>query len=661
MRAKIFSLLILLIFGICEAKPPALTPRDTKTKVEEILKAHVSHQSLTPELIKRTLANYIDELDPSKTYFIEEEIQTWINPSDALLKEILQAFKKEDFTAYEKIHDVVDKAIARRNELEKKINHKNLPKNPKPFDIEETKWATSSKELLERLTQIRALQLEAASKLKKENQEQFLQKLNKRRLSREAEITSPSSEVRKQISLAFVLKATSSALDSQTHYFTPSEANQFMMQVQQRLFGIGAQLRDDLNGFSIVRLLDGGPAISGNKIRVGDRIIGVDHQSVVGMDITEAVELIRGPQGTSVHLTLVRESTVDSGKQEETLEIDIVRGEVILTESRFDSSYQPFGDGIIAHLSLYSFYQDAHNSSASDLKKAIEKLKAEHKIQGIILDLRNNSGGLLSQAVSVTGLFIKKGIVASVKDNSGEIQHLRNIDGNPIWNGPLLVLTNKASASASEIVAQTLRDYGRALVVGDARTFGKGSFQTFTLDTASNGKVNPKGEYKVTRGRYYTVSGKSPQLTGVQADIVIPGLFSELNYGEAFTKFPLENDNIPPNFEDHLADIPQKHRDQVSKIYKNNLQPILHTYDPYLEKLRKNAEQRIQLNPNYQNFLKEIKNKDSNSDTSLFFGQSDLQLMETFNVMKDLLFFIQSDQTKISDPNQKKSTPLIGR
>ncbi|NNM44271.1 MAG: PDZ domain-containing protein [Chlamydiae bacterium] len=656
MRFRIIPLIFLLIFGICEAKPPALTPKDTRVKIEEILKAHVSHQSLTTDLIQRTLSNYIDELDPSKTYFIESELEAWLKPSDQLLQETLQGFKKEDFTVYEKIHAVLDRAILRRSELEKNIDLENLPKNPQPFDVEDLKWTATQEELQERLTQIKALQLEAAAKIKEENREQFLQKLNKRRLSREADLTSSAPDIKKQIILSFVLKATSSALDSQTHYFTPSEANQFMMQVQQRLFGIGAQLRDDLNGFSIVRLLDGGPAISGNKIRVGDRIIGVDHQPVVGMDITEAVELIRGPQGTPVHLTLVRENTTDNGKQEEILEIDIIRGEVILTESRFDSSYQPFGDGIIAHLTLYSFYQDAQNSSASDLRKAIERLQAEHKIKGVILDLRNNAGGLLTQGVAVTGLFIKKGIVVSIKDNSGQIQHLRNIDEKPIWDGPLVVLTNIGSASASEIVAQTLKDYGRAILVGDQKTFGKGSFQTFTLDTASNGKVNPKGEYKVTRGRYYTVSGKSPQLTGVSTDIVVPGLFSEIEYGEQFTKFPLANDSIPPNFEDNLADIPQGHRDQVMKIYKNNLQPILHTYDSYFENLRINSEQRILLNQNYQNFLKEIKKKDANSEVVDFFGQSDLQLMETFNVMKDLLFLMQTKESQQVDPNRKSAS-----
>ena len=229
---------------------------------------------------------------------------------------------------------------------------------------------------------------------------------------------------------------------------------------------------------------------------------------------------------------------------------------MVLKETRYETNYEPFGDGVIAYLRLYSFYQDPDSSSSSDLAKEIKKLKDSHKIKGIILDLRYNSGGMLSQAVEVTGLFITKGIIVSIKDDAGNVQHLRELDGKTAWDGPLMVLINRASASASEIVAQTLQDYGRALVVGDDHSYGKGSFQTFTLSSAKNGSVNPQGEYKVTRGRYYTVSGKSPQLHGVISDVLVPGPFSEMEIGEQYAKYPLEGDQIKENFNDDLSDIP---------------------------------------------------------------------------------------------------------
>jgi carboxyl-terminal processing protease len=642
LRRWIASLLtVLSLFCSLEAKPPELSAKDARTKIEEILKAHVSHQKLTEEIVSRAIQNYIDELDPSKTYFLDSDIKKWTKPSPELLTQTLEGYKKEDFSLFEEIHKAMLLAIARRAELEKQIENAPLIKNVQASEFKDFKWVKTTDELAERLLKIKSLQLQTAEKFIPETKEQFFQRLSKRRLNRETELAGNSNAERKQLVLSYVLKATSSALDSQTIYFTPSEANQFMIQVQQKLFGIGAQLRDDLNGFSIVRIVEGSPASQTNKLKVGDRIVAVDQEPIVGMEITEAVELIRGPQGSIVILTVLRETKESDRSKEEKLDIEIVRGEIVLKESRLETSYEPYGDGIIGVLHLYSFYQDSNSSSASDIAAAIEKLKSEHRIKGIILDLRNNAGGLLPQAVSVTGLFISKGIVVSVKDNTGQVQHLRNVDNRKIWDGPLIVLTARTSASAAEIVAQTLQDYGRAIVIGDPETFGKGTFQTFTLESANFGKVNPKGEYKVTRGRYYTVSGKSPQLVGVKADIVVPGIYSQMEIGEKYSKFPVETDEIAPNFDDELTDVPFTHRSHLKKVYKTNMQTVMTTYQPYLEVLKKNSSERIAQNKNYQNLLKELEKKDEFIDSADFFGQNDLQLIETGNIMKDLIYFME--------------------
>lgn len=643
--------LVLLFSLTSAAKPPQLSPRDTRVKIEEILKAHVSHHELTPELISRAFNNYLEEIDPGKTYFIKEEVEFWTNPSEALLMETLSNIKKENFVNFEAIHEAILPAIERRNALEKRIADASLPKDVKASDFKDLAWAESEEALTQRILAIRSLQIDAAEKLDQEIKNQFMLRLEKRRLKHEEELITESPKQRQKLVLAFVLKSVSHALDSQTAYFTPAEANQFMIQVQQRLFGIGAQLRDDLNGFTIVRLLDGGPAKDGNAMKVNDKIIAVNNEPVVGMDIIEAVELIRGPKGTPVTLTVLREYGEDEAKREEKLDIKITRGEVVLTETRLEKSYEPFGDGVIGILHLYSFYQDSTTSSTGDLREAIAELKRAHNLKGIILDLRDNAGGLLPQAVSVTGLFIKKGIVVSVKDNTGQVQHLRNIDDKMAWEGPLLVLTNKTSASAAEIVAQTLQDYGRAIVVGDETTYGKGTFQTFTLESANYGKINPKGEFKVTRGRYYTVSGKSPQLVGVHPDIVVPGIYSELEIGEKFSKYPLGTEQIPANFEDDLSDVPSSHRTQIVRLYKFNLQPIMHTYTFYLDILKKNSSLRIEQNKNYQNFIKEISKKDLSSEKVENFGLSDLQLTEASNILKDLILLMQEGQPAAIEPS----------
>lgn len=650
MQRKPFILSILFFcFSIAfcpipsEAKLPELTPKSTTAKIDEIMKAHATYKKLTPELIKRTLLNYLNELDPVKTYFIESDIHQWLEPSDQLLDSILSDFNKSDFHTFTDIQNVMVKAIERRHLLDKEIDIANLPKNVKAKEFKDMKWATSERDLVDRLIRIKALQIETASKLNEETKEKSLQRMAKRQAKFEDEILNTDPTQKERFMLSNVLKAVAASLDAHTNYLTPDEATQFTINVQQRLFGIGAQLRDDLNGFTIVKMIEGGPAAESKELKLKDRIIAVNGEPVVGMDITDAVELIRGDENTPVTLTIIRETGEGADKKEEKLDFILKRAEVVLKETRYDSSFEAYGDGVIGYLKLFSFYQDSDSSSADDLAKAIKAMKEKNNLKGIVFDLRYNSGGILSQAVSVTGLFITKGTVVSIKDDEGNIQHLRELEEKVIWDGPLIVLTNRASASASEIVAQTLQDYGRALIIGDDHTFGKGSFQTFTLNTTSkNESVNPQGEYKVTRGRYYTVSGKTPQLTGVIADIDVPGALSQSEIGEKFNKYPLENDSISPNYDDDLSDIPFYQRDKIKSLYKFDLQKRLHTYEKYLPQLKANSIQRIESNKNYQEFLKSIKeSEDTDIEDELdeHKRKADFQLDETYNIMRDLLYF----------------------
>ncbi len=645
-KMALFGHFLLIITLLCSATQPNLSPKETRIKIEEILAAHVNSPQIDEHLLKKAYENYLDEIDGTKTYLLASEIASWQQPSSEALTTAVKALKHEDFSHFMAIRDLMKEAIIRRARLEELVDEKTakgeLPVGVKPtdFDLKTLKWTVSEEELLQRLLTIRALQLETTEKLGDDVKTHFLARMQKRRLKREEDFLLSGKNGDKH-NLALTLKSIASALDSQTAYFTPHEANQFMIQVQQRLFGIGASLRDDLTGFTMVQLIDGSPAAKSGKLQPMDKIIAVGGEPVVGMEIAEAVELIRGAEGTPVNLTILRESSADGKKSEEKLDVEIIRGEIVLKESRFEVNFEPFGDGIVAHLHLHSFYQDQNSSSAADLREAIETLKKEHIIKGILLDLRNNGGGLLSQAVEVTGLFIKKGVVVSVKDNTGRVQHLRNTTSNPVWTGPLLVLINRGSASASEIVAGTLQDYGRSLVIGDASSYGKGSFQTFTLESSQFGKIDSKGEYKVSRGRYYTVSGKSPQLTGVKADIVIPGILANLEVGEEFSKYPLSSDALHPNFEDDLSDIPLISRGQVRRMYKFDLQPILTNYKNLLPKLKKNSELRIENNGSYKTFIKMIAKEDFDSEGLAKFTQNDLQYTEAMHALKDLILFTE--------------------
>lgn len=660
-KLMILMLMISSVFAI-DAKPPEITPPETAQKIQEMMKGHASYKELTPFLVKRILLNFLDELDPNKSYFIESDIHQWLEPSDELVDSTLKGMQQGNFQTFDNIYAALGKTVVRREELDKKIDLKNLPKHVKAEEFKDMKWCKDEHELLERLKRIKALQVDAAAKLKEHDREKTFQRIEKRQRIFEEEILEKDPIQRQKRILSYVLKATAAALDAHTAYFTPDEAAQFMIGVQQRLFGIGAQLRDDINGFTVIKIIEGGPAAEGKILKVKDRIIAINGEPVVGMDIIDAVDLIRGEENTPVVITVIRETKnkdTDTST-EETLDIKIIRKEVRLKETRFETSLENYGDGAIGYLKLYSFYQDPETSSVDDLSKAITEMKKNANVKAMVLDLRYNAGGMLSQAVSISGLFITKGIVVSIKDENGVVQHLRHLDEDVAWSGPLVVLINRGSASASEIVAGTLQDYGRALIVGDDHSYGKGSFQTFTLNPSKHDLINPQGEYKITRGRYYTVSGRTPQLTGVYSDITVPGPLSESEIGEKFTKYPLENDSIKPAFDDELDDVPVSQRDNIRLLYKFNLQQKLNTYEKYLPLLISNSAERIKNNKVYQDFLKELKKKDNEpekdvepdedalSDTNI--GKADLQLTETYNIVRDLLYLMLKNSKKIS-PN----------
>ena len=629
-----FSLIIVPI--TLQAHLPELTPEIANKKLSEIITSHAAETELNGILVERALKNYLERLDPTKSYFIASDIAIWTTPSQATLNQLLLDYQNHDYKTFRAINKSMRKAIRRRRKLEKTINLDNLPENVDIKAFRDMDWLATQEELADRISRIWSLQLEAAAEIDGETHEKSLQRIRKPQLKNEEELLNKDPRHEEKLLLSNMLKATASALDSQTAYFTPGEATDFLIAVQQQLLGIGVQLRDDISGFTITRILDGGPAAEQGLLQENDRIVAVNGEPVVGMDIRDGVSLIRGPKGTNVLLTIIRKED----DTQEKLDISVPRDKVILKESRYESAEEPFASGTIAYLRLHSFYQDKESSSAEDLKQAFEELKKDDDIKGLVLDLRYNSGGMLSQAVAVTGLFITKGIVVSIKDNSGKVQHLRDIDGKRMWDGPLVVLVNRGSASASEIVAQTLKDYGRAIIVGDDRTYGKGSFQTFTLNANQEGTVNPEGEYKVTQGRYYTVSGTTPQLTGVASDIVVPGILSESEIGEQFSKYPLPADKISANFEDDLSDIPFLQRSKVRMLYHFDLQPRLNKYTRHLDRLKRNSEKRLASNKNYQAFLEELKKDHSNDreeDKKNSFGKNDLQLHEGYNIMKDLI------------------------
>ncbi len=311
-----------------------------------------------------------------------------------------------------------------------------------------------------------------------------------------------------------------------------------------------------------------------------------------------------------------------------------------MQQDRVKYSWESFGDGILGKIDLPSFYESSDGSSCfSDLRKALHELKSKGSLLGVVLDLRENSGGFLSQAVKVAGLFMSGGVVVVSKYAEGQMQYLRHEDGRIFYQGPLVVLASKASASAAEIVAQALQDYGIAVVVGDERTYGKGTIQYQTVTDKRNSAL-----FKVTVGKYYTVSGRSTQIEGVHADIVVPTNYAPFPIGEKYLLYPLKNDQIDSVFMDPLKDVAPKNKSWMRRNYLPNLQKKLSFWTESLPVLRKNSEYRIQNNPSFVRFLQQIRSEIPD-DVSLS-QDEDLQMAEAVQILQDMVILA----------NQKKKT-----
>lgn len=592
--------------------PPQLAARDVRKICERMLNEHARYKSFDSELAKRSLCCFIDYLDPFKTYLTKEEVGPYLEPSQGLLNEVVAGYQKDVYTVFEKIHALMVEGVKRRARLSRYLD--NLPQIEGSLKGEEA--PLDLKDLIHRLRVVRSMQLAAGAKLTGSIAKDFPRFLEKNRSHFEKEVVGSEVSQRPFVQRTGVIKAIASSLDSQSAYLTPVESKHFLMGMQKKLVGIGVVLRDDLEGLRVTELLQGGPAQREEKLQVDDRIIAVDGKPIIGMHIMDSVEMIRGLRHTPVCLTLMRDTSA--------LEVTLKRDEIVFHEARTNVKEHPFGDGHIAHIRLHTFYHDHDSSTARDIEKALKQSQKNGKLKGVVLDLRGNPGGLLSEAIETAGLFMDRGIVASLKNGNGLVQHLRNLSWEPAYRGPLVVLVDTFSASSSEIVAGALQDYGRALVIGE-RTFGKGTFQLCTI--AGDGRVSPLGEHKVTSGIYYTVSGKSPQLDGITPDISINWTDPELEVGERFGKFPLDGGQIEPNFEDDLADVPIMQRSRIRALYRLGREKPKKELKRHLARLKANSQKRLSQNTYYNNCLT---NRDAPTPV-------DIQLQETLAITKDLI------------------------
>ena len=338
--------------------------------------------------------------------------------------------------------------------------------------------------------------------------------------------------------------------DPHTSYMAPTDKDRFDQQMSGKLEGIGARLQKKMDYIKIVELISGGPAWRDGKIEVGDLIVKVRQDkekeaiSVVGMRIDDAIKLIKGPKGTKVILTMKK---VDGSFED----IAITRDIVELEETYAKSSIVKKDNKNYGVINLPKFYVDFEDyksrNASSDIKLEIERLK-EQGIEGLVLDLRNNGGGSLRTVVDMAGLFIKDGPVVQVRSTDEPKEVLSDTDKSIVWDGPLVIMVNELSASASEILAAAMQDYKRAIIIGSKQTYGKGTVQN-VLDLnrmVRNSSHGDLGALKLTRQKFYRINGGSTQLEGVKSDVVVPDRYSFIDIGERDQENPLAWDKITP-------------------------------------------------------------------------------------------------------------------
>lgn len=361
--------------------------------------------------------------------------------------------------------------------------------------------------------------------------------------------------------LQLYLDSLAHSYDPHSNYFGKSELDSFSISMNLTLFGIGATLQSE-DGYTVIRnVVPGSPADKSKQIKVGDKIVAVaqgddgEWVDVIDEKLKRVVEQIRGTKGTKVRLTVIPSGSDDSARKV----VMIVRDEVKLEDSEAKAKIVeiPTGSGKTSRvgvIDLPSFYASfpvgvggrgtTRKSTTTDVSKLIRKLQSE-KVEGIILDLRRNGGGSLEESVNLTGLFIKSGPVVQVKEYNGRVIQDDDNDPSVLYDGPLMVLTSRFSASASEIVAGALQDYGRAIVVGDVNTHGKGTVQTIQeLGMVLPDSPMPPGAVKLTIRKFYRASGESTQLKGVVPDLVLPGVNNLLETGESSLTNALPWDTI---------------------------------------------------------------------------------------------------------------------
>lgn len=518
---------------------------------------HYAKHPLDNEISEKFLDMYLKSLDYAKLFFTQEDVDKFKEEYGRSLDEDVMLGNLEP--AYE-IFDVYRKRVEDRVAEAKELlaNGKFDFKSDRKLALDRDKspWPKNEKEA-DTLWRDRIENELLQAQLSQGKAEGTPKEIVTRRYDR---LLRSTHEMDRDSVVKLFLNALALTYDPHSEYLSQSDLENFTINMKLSLFGIGAMLRSEDGYAKIIELIPGGPAAVGGKLKVNDRIAGVAQGSepfvdVVDMKLDKVVELIRGKKGSTVRLQVIPGAATDPSERKI---IDIVRDEVKLTEQEAKAEIveHKAADGKIQKLgwiTLPSFYADMDNrsrtskSTTRDVRALLTRLNKEG-IDGLVVDLRRNGGGSLDEAINLSGLFIKEGAVVQAKNTEGRITIYRDENSDVVYGGPMVVLVGKQSASASEIFAAAMQDYGRAVIVGDKSSFGKGTVQTMLeigrIMSPFGLKLTDAGALKLTIQKFYRVAGGSTQLKGVSSDVVLPSRFDALEVGEASLDNPLPYDEV---------------------------------------------------------------------------------------------------------------------
>lgn len=499
---------------------------------------HYGRLELTPELGQQVFDRYFEQLDYNRMFMLQSDLDSFSEYRDTFYEflakgelaipfEIYQLQLQRRYERYSYALTLLDNDFSFEQEGERFY-----------YDRTESDWAASESELNEAWAQrVRndALNLTLAGRSNDEIKENLIRRYQ----------TAIQRLTQSQSEDAFqgVMNAFGRSVDAHTSYLSPRNAERFRQNMNLSLEGIGAVLQAEYDYTVIRSLVPGGPADRSSELAPNDRIIAVaqgdqEFVDVIGWRLDDVVELITGPKGSVVRLQILAESQGTAGTPKI---VEIVRDKVRLEDREAKLEIEEIGEQRVGIIEIPSFY----NNLAADVRALLGKLEEENT-EGLIIDLRGNGGGALDEAIYLSGLFIPSGPVVQVRDSSGRVSVSDDPDPSTVYSGPLVVLVDRFSASASEIFAAAMQDYGRALIVGE-QTFGKGTVQQHRgLQRRFDFYSSPMGSVQYTIAKFYRINGGSTQHKGVVPDISYPTPIDPAEFGESKAENALPWDQIDP-------------------------------------------------------------------------------------------------------------------